>query len=84
VTEGFRDVLEIRRLRLPGAPSFYAERPRPLTEGLAPAPRQYVRTRLIEACELSRARGETVDDVRLQESYQRVLNELEVTLLESL
>jgi N-methylhydantoinase A len=30
VTEGFRDVLEIRRLRLPGAPSFYAERPRPL------------------------------------------------------
>jgi N-methylhydantoinase B len=55
-----------------------------LTESLAPAPRQYVRTRLIEACELSRARGETVDDVRLQESYQRVLNELEVALLESL
>jgi N-methylhydantoinase A len=37
VTEGFRDVLEIRRLRLPGAPSFYAERPRPLV------PRRHVR-----------------------------------------
>ena len=30
VTAGFRDVLELRRVRLPGAPSFYAERPRPL------------------------------------------------------
>jgi N-methylhydantoinase A len=37
ITEGFRDVLEIRRLRLPGAPSFYAERPRPLV------PRRHVR-----------------------------------------
>src|SRR5574341_769722 len=30
VTEGFRDVLEMRRTRLPGAPSFYADRPVPL------------------------------------------------------
>jgi N-methylhydantoinase A len=30
VTAGFRDVLELRRVRLPGAPSFYVERPRPL------------------------------------------------------
>ncbi|MCC7104201.1 MAG: hydantoinase/oxoprolinase family protein [Chloroflexi bacterium] len=30
VTKGFRDVLELRRVRLPGAPSFYAERPVPL------------------------------------------------------
>lgn len=30
VTEGFRDVLEIGRTRLAGAPSFEAERPRPL------------------------------------------------------
>jgi len=30
VTEGFRDVLEMRRTRLPGAPSFYADRPLPL------------------------------------------------------
>ena len=37
ITEGFRDVLEIRRLRLPGAPSFYAERPRSLV------PRRHVR-----------------------------------------
>ncbi|MBI4247797.1 MAG: hydantoinase/oxoprolinase family protein, partial [Candidatus Rokubacteria bacterium] len=37
VTAGFHDVLEIRRLRLPGAPSFYAERPRPLV------PRRHVR-----------------------------------------
>jgi N-methylhydantoinase A len=37
VTEGFRDMLEIRRLRLPGAPSFYVERPRPLV------PRRHVR-----------------------------------------
>ena len=37
VTDGFRDVLELRRVRLPGAPSFYAERPRPLV------PRRHVR-----------------------------------------
>jgi N-methylhydantoinase A len=37
VTGGFRDVLELRRVRLPGAPSFYAERPRPLV------PRRHVR-----------------------------------------
>ncbi len=30
MTEGFRDVLEMRRTRLPGAPSFYADRPIPL------------------------------------------------------
>jgi N-methylhydantoinase A len=37
ITEGFRDVLELRRVRLPGAPSFYTERPRPLI------PRRHVR-----------------------------------------
>ena len=37
ITRGFRDVLELRRVRLPGAPSFYAERPRPLI------PRRHVR-----------------------------------------
>ena len=37
VTAGFRDVLELRRVRLPGAPSFYVERPRPLV------PRRHVR-----------------------------------------
>ena len=37
VTAGFRDVLELRRVRLPGAPSFYAERPSPLV------PRRHVR-----------------------------------------
>jgi hypothetical protein len=36
---------------------------------------------LIESCERTRARGETVDDDRLRESYQRVLNELEVSRL---
>jgi N-methylhydantoinase A len=32
VTSGFRDVLELRRVRLPGAPSFYALRPEPLVK----------------------------------------------------
>src|SRR5919202_2560992 len=32
VTQGFRDVLELRRVRLPGAPSFYAVRPQPLVK----------------------------------------------------
>src|ERR671933_2126537 len=32
VTQGFRDVLELRRVRLPGAPSFYARRPEPLVK----------------------------------------------------
>ncbi|MGH9087766.1 MAG: hydantoinase/oxoprolinase family protein, partial [Acidimicrobiales bacterium] len=30
VTRGFRDVLQLRRLRLPGAPGFHARQPRPL------------------------------------------------------
>ncbi|MGH7313773.1 MAG: hydantoinase B/oxoprolinase family protein, partial [Candidatus Rokuibacteriota bacterium] len=55
-----------------------------LTEGLAPAPRQYVRARLIEACEGSGAPGEPVGDAVLREAYQRLLHELEVPLLESL
>ena len=32
ITQGFRDVLELRRVRLPGAPSFYAVTPRPLVK----------------------------------------------------
>ena len=37
VTRGFRDVLELRRVRLPGAPSFEADRPQPLV------PRRHVK-----------------------------------------
>ncbi|MBI4247798.1 MAG: hydantoinase B/oxoprolinase family protein [Candidatus Rokubacteria bacterium] len=55
-----------------------------LTAGLAPAPRQYVRGRLIEAIEQRRARGERLDDTALGTVYQRVMDELEVPLLEAL
>jgi N-methylhydantoinase B len=55
-----------------------------LTAKLPPAPRQYVRGRLIEAVEERRARGERVDEAGLGEIYERVLEKLEVGLLETL
>ncbi len=55
-----------------------------LTAGLAAAPRQYVRERMIEAIETSRARGQDVDEAALRTLYQQVLDALEVPLLETL
>jgi N-methylhydantoinase B len=55
-----------------------------LTAPLAPAPRQYVRGRLIDAVQDRRARGEPVDAAALAGIYERVLAELEVGLLETL
>jgi N-methylhydantoinase B len=55
-----------------------------LTAKLAPAPRQYVRGRLIAAVEARRACGARVDEAALGEIYERVVGELQVGLLESL
>jgi hypothetical protein len=55
-----------------------------LTAGLAPAPRQYVISRLIEAAEARPAAGASVDEAMLAELYARIIDELEVPLLESL
>jgi N-methylhydantoinase B len=55
-----------------------------LTAGLAPAPRRYVISRLIEAAEARPAAGASVDEAMLAELYARIIDELEVPLLESL
>lgn len=55
-----------------------------LTAELAPAPRQYVRGRLIAAIEARQARGDRLDATALRDAYQRVLDELQVSLLEAL
>jgi N-methylhydantoinase B len=52
-----------------------------LTAALAPAPRQYVRARLLEAFE---ADGGPRDETALRALYARVMDELEVSLLEGL
>jgi N-methylhydantoinase B len=55
-----------------------------LTAGLTAAPRQYVRERLIEAIESSRARGQNLDDALLGALYRQVMGTLQVPLLETL
>ena len=52
-----------------------------LTAGLAPAPRRYVRERLIRLVEAS---TEAVNEAALSQLYQQVLAELEVPLLETI
>lgn len=55
-----------------------------LTEGLAPAPRQYVRGRLIEKAERRRAGDAPLDEAALGDLYKRVMDALGVSLLETL
>jgi N-methylhydantoinase B len=55
-----------------------------LTAGLAAAPRQYVRGRLVEAAERRRASGARLDAAVLREIWEHVMNELEVPLLQTL
>ena len=87
VTAGFRDLLELRRVRLPGAPSFYAERPRPLV------PRRHVReldervlangrvykqldpTQAVEAAQALRAQGIEALAICLLHAYRNPAHE---------
>jgi N-methylhydantoinase B len=55
-----------------------------LTERLPPAPRGYVRGRLIEAAAQRRVRGENVDEQELGAVYRQVMDELQASLLEAL
>ena len=55
-----------------------------VTVGLASAPRQYVRRRLVEAVEARGASGERVDPPMLEALFGEVMSELEAPLLESL
>jgi N-methylhydantoinase B len=55
-----------------------------VTAGLAAAPRQYVRARLIRAIESRQASGEAVDEAALGALFEQVMAELEVPLLETL
>jgi N-methylhydantoinase B len=55
-----------------------------LTEGLAPAPRQYVRGRLIDEAERRLAAGAVIDEAVLADLHERIMEGLEVSLLETL
>jgi N-methylhydantoinase B len=55
-----------------------------VTAGLAAAPRQYVRRRLVEAIEGRQDRGEPVDEAVLRALFGQVMDELEASLLETL
>ena len=55
-----------------------------LTDGLAPAPRQYVRARLVQAVEAEWADGNPPDRAALRTTFERVMAELETSLLESI
>ena len=52
-----------------------------VTQGLAAAPRQYVRARLVEAVE---ARGGAIEATELEVLHASVLSELELSVLETL
>ena len=54
-----------------------------VTAGLAAAPRQYVRARLVEAIEAGQARGESPDEAAVSVAFDQVMTELEASLLET-
>jgi len=62
VTKGFRDVLEIRRTRLPDAPNFNARRPVPLTR----------RAFVVEADERLHVSGRALRELDVTDPVQRV------------
>jgi N-methylhydantoinase B len=55
-----------------------------LTGGLVAAPRQYVRARLIAAIEQGRGDGQVIDEQALRRLFARIMEALEVSLLETL